>query len=92
MSKGKKTGGITELTKTLITLSKRLSKSEYNRVISTFYAVLNGVSYGYDDPLSPQFLNDARDIRSLHVGQGIKEIKDNVVSFKLVKGGKDDSK
>ena len=53
---------------------------------------MNGVSYGYDDPLSPQFLNDARDIRSLHVGQGIKEIKDNIVSFKLVKGGKDDSK
>ena len=92
MSKGKRTDGITDLTKTLITLSKRLSKSEYNRTISTFYAILNGVSYGYDDTLSPQFLNDARDIRSLHVGQGVKEIKDNIVSFKLVKGGKDDSK
>jgi len=92
MSKGKRTDGITELTKVLILLSRKLSKAEYNRVISTFYAVLNGVSYGYDDPMSPKFLNDARDIRSLHVGQGIKEIKDNVVSFKLVKGGKDDSK
>jgi len=88
MSKGKKTDGITELTKVLIVLSLKLSKAEYNRAISTIYATLNGVSYGYDDALSPKFLNDARDIRELHAGKNIKKLPNNILNFKLVKGGK----
>ena len=35
--------------------------AEYNQATSTIYAILNSVTYGYDDPLSPQFLNTAKD-------------------------------
>ena len=48
----------------LTNMSKKFNDAEYNQATSTLYAILNSVTYGYNDPLSPQILNDARDIYS----------------------------
>ena len=48
----------------LSNMSKKFNDAEYNQATSTIYAILNSVTYGYDDPLSSQFLNDARNIYS----------------------------
>ena len=48
----------------LTNMSKKFDDAKYNQATSTLYAILNSVTYGYDNPLSPQFLNTARDIYS----------------------------
>ena len=60
-----KTDGITELTKVLVSASKKFSKTEYNRLSSVVFAMLHGVSYGYDQ-MDQRFLNDAADIYEVH--------------------------
>jgi len=63
-----KTDGITDLTKLLVSASKKFSKKEYNRLSSVVFAMLHGVSYGYDQ-MDQRFLNDAEDIYELHQDQ-----------------------
>ena len=60
-----KTDGITDLTKLLVSASKKFSKTEYNRLSSVIFAMLHGVSYGYDQ-MDQRFLNDAADIYEVH--------------------------
>ena len=60
-----KTDGITDLTKLLVSASKKFSKREYNRLSSVVFAMLHGVSYGYDQ-MDQRFLNDAADIYEVH--------------------------
>ncbi len=60
-----KTDGITDLTKTLVSASKKFTKKEYNRLTSVVFAMLHGVSYGYDQ-MDQRFLNDAADIYEVH--------------------------
>jgi hypothetical protein len=82
--------GITELVKTLALLASKLDKKTYEKVVSTIFALLNGVQFGYTE-MGPRFINDAHDIYDLHSkGPKKKKIKNNVIPFKLIKGGKDD--
>jgi signal transduction histidine kinase len=60
-----KTDGITDLTKVLVSASKKFTKKEYNRLSSVVFAMLHGVSYGYDQ-MDQRFLNDAADIYEVH--------------------------
>ena len=60
-----KTDGITDLTKLLVSASKKFSKTEYNRLSSVIFAMLHGVSYGYDQ-MDQRFLNDAADVYEVH--------------------------
>tara|TARA_R100000908_G_C3730542_1_gene130082 strand:- start:178 stop:522 length:345 start_codon:yes stop_codon:yes gene_type:complete len=60
-----KKDGITELTKLLVSASKKFTKTEYNRLSSVVFAMLHGVSYGYDQ-MDQRFLNDAADIYEVH--------------------------
>ena len=60
-----KTDGITDLTKLLVSASKKFTKTEYNRLSSVIFAMLHGVSYGYDQ-MDQRFLNDAADIYEVH--------------------------
>ncbi len=60
-----KTDGITELTKTLVSAAKKFRKKEYDRLTSVIFAMLHGVSYGYDQ-MDQRFLNDAADIYEVH--------------------------
>ena len=60
-----KTDGITELTKLLVSASKKFTKTEYNRLSSVIFAMLHGVSYGYDQ-MDQRFLNDAADVYEVH--------------------------
>ena len=46
----------------LTNMSKKFNDAEYNQATSAIYAILNNVTYGYDDSLSPQFLNDAEEV------------------------------
>ena len=79
----KKTDGITELTKCMVICAGKLNKSEYKKLTSVVYAVLNGVTYQYPH-FGPEFLRDAEDIRSVHKND--KNGKDNVVRLKLIQG------
>ena len=60
-----KTDGITDLTKLLVSASKKFTKTEYNRLSSVIFAMLHGVSYGYDQ-MDQRFLNDAADVYEVH--------------------------
>jgi len=60
-----KTDGITDLTKVLVSASKKFTKKEYNKLSSVVFAMLHGVSYGYDQ-MDQRFLNDAADIYEVH--------------------------
>ena len=60
-----KMDGITELTKLLVSASKKFTKTEYNRLSSVIFAMLHGVSYGYDQ-MDQRFLNDAADVYEVH--------------------------
>ena len=50
-----------DLHKLLINISKKFSQKEYEQARTTLFAMLSGVSYGFDD-LSPDFLHKADDI------------------------------
>jgi hypothetical protein len=75
---------ISGLIKMLIMLSKKLTINEYNDSVSTIYQLMNGINFGFDDSLSPKFLNAAKAIKEqqLHFK---KSLKGNVIEFKQVK-------
>ena len=75
---------ISNLIKMLMTLSKKLTINEYNDSVSTIYQLMNGITFGFDDTLSPKFLEAAKAIKEqqLHLK---KSLKGNVVEFKQVK-------
>ena len=75
---------ISGLIKMLIMLSKKLTINEYNDSVSTIYQLMNGINFGFDDPLSPKFLTAAKAIKEqqLHLK---KSLKGNVIEFKQVK-------
>ena len=75
---------ISNLIKMLMTLSKKLTLEEYNNSVSTLYQLMNGITFGFDDTLSPKFLEAAKAIKEqqLHLK---KSLKGNVIEFKQVK-------
>lgn len=75
---------ISGLIKMLIMLSKKLTINEYNDSVSTIYQLMNGINFGFNNPLSPKFLNVAKAIKEqqLHFK---KSLKGNVIEFKQVK-------
>ena len=75
---------ISNLIKMLMTLSKKLTINEYNDSVSTIYQLMNGITFGFEDTLSPKFLNAAKAIKEqqLHLK---KSLKGNVIEFKQVK-------
>ena len=60
-----KTDGITDLTKLLVAASRKFSRTEYSKLTSVVFAMLHGVTYGYDQ-MDQRFLNDATDIYEVH--------------------------
>ena len=85
-----KTDGITELTKLLVSASKKFSKTEYNRLSSVIFAMLHGVSYGYDE-MDQRFLIDAADVYEVHqdhdefleeIDKEIDEVEKTLSKFK----------
>ena len=80
----KKKEEISSLVKMLMTLSKKLTLEEYNNSVSTLYQLMNGVTFGFDDTLSPNFLKAAKVIKEqqLHLK---KSLKGNVVEFRQIK-------
>ena len=84
----KKKDGITELVRTLAFLAPKVDRKTYDKVVSLTFALLNGVQFGYVD-LAPGFIQDANDIYDLHC-KDFKKKKNNIIPFKIIKGGKDD--
>ena len=80
----KKKEEISSLVKMLMTLSKKLTLEEYNNSVSTLYQLMNGITFGFDDTLSPKFLEAAKAIKEqqLHLK---KSLKGNVVEFRQIK-------
>ena len=86
----KKTDGITDLTKVLVTASKKFTQSEFKKLQHVIFAILHGVNYGYTD-MDNRFLQDSGDLYFMHSDEKkfkkIKKIKkiiykDNVINFK----------
>ena len=50
-----------QLHKIQIKISQKFSQKEYEQAKTTLFAMLNGVTFGFDD-LSPDFLREADDI------------------------------
>ena len=70
----------------LTNMSKKFNDAEYNQATSTLYAILNSVTYGYNDPLSPQILNDARDIYSkCSLARALNKTLNKINTYKMVK-------
>ena len=75
---------ISNLIKMLMTLSKKLTINEYNDSVSTIYQLMNGITFGFEDTLSPKFLNAAKAIKEQQLYLK-KSLKGNVIEFKQVK-------
>ena len=76
----------------LTNMSKKFNDAEYNQAISTLYTILNSVTYGYNDPLSPQFLNDARDIYSkCSLARALNKTPNKIINYKLIKNSKENN-
>ena len=76
----------------LTNMSKKFNDTEYNQATSTLYAILNSVTYGYDNPLSPQFLNDARDIYSkCSLARALNKTPNKINNYKVIKNSKKDN-
>jgi len=75
---------ISNLIKMLMTLSKKLTFEEYNNSVLTLYQLMNGVTFGFDDTLSPKFLEAAKAIKEQQLYLK-KSLKGNVVEFKQIK-------
>jgi hypothetical protein len=75
---------ISNLIKMIMTLSKKLTINEYNDSISTIYQLMNGITFGFEDTLSPKFLNAAKAIKEQQLYLK-KSLKGNVIEFKQVK-------
>ena len=70
----------------LTNMSKKFNDIEYNQATSTIYAILNSVTYGYNDPLSPQFLNTAKDIYSkCSLARALNKTPNKIINYKLIK-------
>jgi hypothetical protein len=78
----KKKDGITELTKLLVSASKKFTKTEYSGLTSVVFAMLHGVNYGYNE-MDQRFLTDALDIYELHQdNKDLKKTSSYVSSYK----------
>jgi len=93
----KQKDGITDLTKVLISAAKKFSNQEYSRLQSVIFAMLHGVTYGYDT-MDQRFLNESHDIKFIHTAEKKfkkikkKKHKDNIVYIDFSKEGiKDDA-
>ena len=82
---GKKTDGITDLTKVLISAANKFTDAEYTKLTQVIFALLHGVNYGYDT-MDQRFLNDAQDLKFVHNADKKfkkiikkKKVKDNVI-------------
>ena len=75
---------ISNLIKMIMTLSKKLTINEYNDSVSTIYQLMNGITFGFEDTLSPKFLNAAKAIKEQQLYLK-KSLKGNVIEFKQVK-------
>jgi len=85
----KKRDGITDLTKVLTQVAPHLKKTTYNKLTTVMFSMLHGVKFGYEE-MSDAFLQDSHDIYEFHSNRkNIKHIN-NVVPFKIIKGGKHD--
>ena len=82
----KKTDGITDFTKSLVVLARSLNQKDYNLVTNVMFSLHNGINYGYKTEFDPSMIGDAAYIYKLNKP---KKYKDNLVKFKIVKGGKD---
>ena len=81
----KKTDGITDLTKVMVSAAKKLSDIEYTKLTHVIFALLHGVNYGYQS-MDQKFLNDAQDLKFVHKANkklkkiiAKKKVKDNVI-------------
>tara|TARA_R100001086_G_scaffold207590_1_gene123413 strand:- start:612 stop:908 length:297 start_codon:yes stop_codon:yes gene_type:complete len=85
----KKTDGITDLTKVLVSAANKLTDSEYTKLTQVIFALLHGVNYGYET-MDQRFLNDAQDLKFIHtadkkfkkIKQVKKKYKNNVIYVK----------
>lgn len=82
---GKKTDGITDLTKVLISAANKFTDAEYTKLTQVIFALLHGVNYGYDT-MDQRFLNDAQDLKFVHNADKKfkkiikkKKVKNNVI-------------
>ena len=75
---------ISNLIKMIMTLSKKLTINEYNDSVSTIYQLMNGITFGFEDTLSPKFLNAAKAIKEQQLYLK-KSLKGNVIEFKQEK-------
>ena len=82
---GKKTDGITDLTKVLVSAASKFTDAEYTKLTQVIFALLHGVNYGYDT-MDQRFLNDAQDLKFVHNADKKfkkiikkKKVKDNVI-------------
>ena len=76
----------------LTNMSKKFNEAEYHQATSTIYAILNSVTYGYDNPLSPQFLNNARDIYSkCSLARALNKTSNKITNYKLIKYSKENN-
>ena len=81
----KKTDGITDLTKVMVSAAKKLSDREYTKLTHVIFALLHGVNFGYES-MDQKFLNDAQDLKFVHKANkklkkiiAKKKVKDNVI-------------
>ena len=81
----KKTDGITDLTKVMVSAAKKLSDHEYTKLTHVIFALLHGVNFGYES-MDQKFLNDAQDLKFVHNADkklkkiiAKKKVKDNVI-------------
>ena len=81
----KKTDGITDLTKVMVSAAKKLSDREYTKLTHVIFALLHGVNFGYES-MDQKFLNDAQDLKFVHNADkkfkkiiSKKKVKDNVI-------------
>ena len=86
---GKKTDGITDLTKVLVSAASKFTDAEYTKLTQVIFAMLHGVNYGYDT-MDQRFLNDAQDLKFVHnadkkfkkITKVKKNYKNNVIYVK----------
>jgi len=81
----KQKDGITDLTKVLISAANKFTDAEYTKLTQVIFALLHGVSYGYDT-MDQRFLNDAQDLKFVHNADKKfkkiikkKKVKNNVI-------------
>jgi len=85
----KKTDGITDLTKVLVSAANKFTDSEYTKLTQVIFALLHGVNYGYET-MDQKFLNDAQDLKFIHkadkkfkkIKQVKKKYKNNIIYVK----------